>query len=192
MSTTNQKDAQATETVDEARDSPVLCIKNCGFYGNPANQNLCSKCYKDVVKQKHVREDADKPKLDSDSKEDQQEPTDGALECLTVEAAATESAPASVGGEESAAPTTVTTTTTTAADAVGEDSSATTTPPKNRCHICNKKLGLLGFVCRCSLSFCSKHRYPEDHECSFDHKTFVRSEISKCNPEVLGSKVNKI
>lgn len=47
---------------------------------------------------------------------------------------------------------------------------------KNRCAVCRKKLGMVGFECKCSRVvgveasfFCAVHRQPEDHACSFDH-----------------------
>jgi predicted nucleic acid binding AN1-type Zn finger protein len=43
---------------------------------------------------------------------------------------------------------------------------------KTKCNLCEKKVGLLGFECRCKKIFCSIHRTPEQHNCSFDYKTF--------------------
>ncbi|CAK7337108.1 unnamed protein product [Dovyalis caffra] len=31
--------------------TPPLCAKGCGFFGCPENKNLCSKCYKDYLKE---------------------------------------------------------------------------------------------------------------------------------------------
>ena len=38
---------------------------------------------------------------------------------------------------------------------------------KKRCPVCNKKLGLFDYTCRCGNNYCIKHRMPEDHKCSF-------------------------
>ena len=35
---------------------------------------------------------------------------------------------------------------------------------------CNKKLKLYDITCRCNQKFCSVHRLPECHNCSYDFK----------------------
>ena len=39
---------------------------------------------------------------------------------------------------------------------------------KKRCLVCNKKVGLLGFKCRCDGVFCAVHRSEGAHDCSFN------------------------
>tara|TARA_B100000886_G_C20284464_1_gene432711 strand:- start:253 stop:468 length:216 start_codon:yes stop_codon:yes gene_type:complete len=43
---------------------------------------------------------------------------------------------------------------------------------KNRCNYknCNKKIKISDYPCKCKLIFCSLHRSPEQHECSYDFK----------------------
>ncbi|TVU05728.1 hypothetical protein EJB05_48907, partial [Eragrostis curvula] len=62
----------------------------------------------------------------------------------------------------------------------------------NRCAECRKKVGLLGFACRCGGTFCSVHRYAEKHACDFDFKSADREQIAKNNPLVVAPKINKI
>ncbi|ONK77757.1 uncharacterized protein A4U43_C02F10220 [Asparagus officinalis] len=62
----------------------------------------------------------------------------------------------------------------------------------NRCSCCRKKVGLTGFRCRCGELFCSRHRYSETHDCSFDYKALGREEISKANPLIRAAKIIKI
>ncbi|CAD6245169.1 unnamed protein product [Miscanthus lutarioriparius] len=62
----------------------------------------------------------------------------------------------------------------------------------NRCASCLKKVGLLGFPCRCGGTSCSLHRYAEKHACDVDFKTADREKIAKNNPLVVGAKINKI
>jgi len=69
----------------------------------------------------------------------------------------------------------------------------------SRCHICCKKVGLLGFTCRCcdpsseesdkNIVFCAEHRYPEKHGCTFDFKSSQQKEIVRKNPVVVKEKV---
>jgi len=56
---------------------------------------------------------------------------------------------------------------------------------KTKCWTCSKKCGLTGFDCRCGYVFCSKHRYAEEHDCDFDHKTRGREIIAKANPNIV-------
>lgn len=61
-----------------------------------------------------------------------------------------------------------------------------------RCWSCNKKVGLLGFKCRCDYVFCSMHRYSDKHACPFDYKAMARANLQKANPVIKGAKVEKI
>ncbi|CAN0891601.1 Zinc finger AN1 domain-containing stress-associated protein 14 [Linum grandiflorum] len=54
---------------------------------------------------------------------------------------------------------------------------------------CKKRVGLLGFKCRCKKIFCGKHRYPEEHGCTFDHVAFGRQIIQKQNPLIETDKL---
>jgi predicted nucleic acid binding AN1-type Zn finger protein len=59
------------------------------------------------------------------------------------------------------------------------------------CH-CKIKIGIYGMVCKCGQVFCSEHRLPENHVCSFDFKKNQKDLIEKQNPKVSPSKFNKI
>uniref|UniRef100_A0A453Q4Z3 AN1-type domain-containing protein n=1 Tax=Aegilops tauschii subsp. strangulata TaxID=200361 RepID=A0A453Q4Z3_AEGTS len=62
-----------------------------------------------------------------------------------------------------------------------------------RCMACKKKVGLLGFACRCGGTFCSLHRYVDGHACNFDYKKVDREKIAQQNPLVVAPKIhNKI
>ena len=62
----------------------------------------------------------------------------------------------------------------------------------NRCTMCNKKTGLLGFTCKCDGVFCAKHRHIEEHKCTYDHKKDQLEILKKNNPVVTSDKVIKI
>lgn len=57
---------------------------------------------------------------------------------------------------------------------------------------CTKKLGLIPFKCRCTQEFCTKHRMPEEHKCSFDYKSTGKEALKKANQQVTYDKVIKI
>ncbi|KAG6415641.1 hypothetical protein SASPL_123054 [Salvia splendens] len=53
---------------------------------------------------------------------------------------------------------------------------------RSRCSVCKKRLGMLGFTCRCGAGFCSVHRLPEAHGCGVDFKEAGKIAIQKQNP----------
>ena len=54
---------------------------------------------------------------------------------------------------------------------------------KKRCPVCNKKLKLVNFKCKCDKIFCAFHRMPEQHNCLYDFKT--EEEGEKCIEFIL-------
>eukprot|EP01071_Lankesteria_metandrocarpae_P009887 Lankesteria_metandrocarpae@DN5259_c0_g4_i2.p2 len=63
---------------------------------------------------------------------------------------------------------------------------------RSRCWHCNKRVGLLGFQCRCGYFFCGAHRHGDTHSCDFDYKTFEREQLSRANQKIVAEKVTKI
>ena len=75
---------------------------------------------------------------------------------------------------------------------ITQTSVQTTKQKKPRCPVCNKRLGLTSFVCRCDVRFCVNHVQAELHDCNYDHKTQQRKELEKQLPQVVAEKVIKI
>jgi hypothetical protein len=62
----------------------------------------------------------------------------------------------------------------------------------NRCNMCNKKVGLLFFECKCHGKFCALHRYSEEHNCSYDFRTEEINKLIKDNPKIIPLKITTI
>jgi len=58
---------------------------------------------------------------------------------------------------------------------------------KKRCYKCNKKVGLLGFTCKCGFVFCDVDRYSQRHDCTFDYQSHVRKKHNL--PKVVPDKI---
>ncbi|XP_050238158.1 zinc finger A20 and AN1 domain-containing stress-associated protein 9-like [Mercurialis annua] len=143
--------------------SSSRCVGGCGFYGTADKQNMCSKCFDAYLKQETIYETACLSIYDKVGSCDERP----SFICVDKTEKVTESdVPAS------------------------SVSSSNATMKKNRCESCNKKLGLLGFSCRCGKVFCGTHRYADEHCCSFDYKKFGRDVLVKQNPVISADKLD--
>jgi len=168
------------ETNCQARDGPILCINNCGFFGSATTMNMCSKCHKDMImKQEQAKFAATSIEniVNGGSTSNIQEPA--TADTLNLQAELVE---AKVLSTEAL---------------IGSSSSQVNEPVKskegpNRCTTCRKRVGLTGFNCRCGNMFCASHRYSDKHDCTFDYQTAARDAIAKANPVVKAQKLDKI
>jgi hypothetical protein len=73
---------------------------------------------------------------------------------------------------------------------------------KKCCFECGKKVGLIGFKCRCNSdpqAFCASCRFPKfkasdetGHKCVFDFQKLGKEQIEKANPKIDPSKIDVI
>ncbi|XP_057722649.1 zinc finger A20 and AN1 domain-containing stress-associated protein 4-like [Arachis stenosperma] len=158
----------------QAPEGHKLCANNCGFFGSTTTMDLCSKCYRDVL-----------------LKEQEQAKTKSTIETAlssssTSAAAHPSPPPPAVDSLPQPSPLIALESSVSTAPAVGS------TVHTNRCAACRKRIGLTGFTCRCGITFCGAHRYPEKHGCGFDFKTVGRDEIARANPVIKAQKLDKI
>ncbi|KAJ7393978.1 AN1-type zinc finger protein 6 [Desmophyllum pertusum] len=171
---------------------PSLCRNGCGFYGSSSSDGMCSKCFKDALRRKQSSPTTSAATVVSSPSPVglSEEPCASHLppsEDITAAEVSPSSSTSSVSEEDDSL---------RQPEAQAEGSSSETKDKakskRNRCFMCRKKVGLTGFECRCGNVYCGLHRYSDKHDCSFDYKADGRAKISKDNPVVVGSKIQKI
>ena len=146
-------------------EGPVLCVNNCGFFGNATTMNLCSQCYRNVVMK----------------------------QAKAAESIASTSSKQNISEEpQPTQPVLVTEVEIKSGNELLSSSTPSVPPTPNRCFTCNKRVGLTGFKCKCGNQFCGLHRYTDKHNCSFDYRAAGREAISKANPIIKAEKIDKI
>ncbi|KAH1039752.1 hypothetical protein J1N35_041495 [Gossypium stocksii] len=154
----------------QAPEGHRLCVNYCGFFRSSVTMNLCSKCYRDLCLKEQEASLiksalSSSPSFSSTVVESISQVPLLALPEVNRESAAPEIAPAAEQRSQQ---------------------------QPNRCMVCRKRVGLTGFRCKCGVTLCESHRYPEDHRCTFDFKKIGREEIARANPLVKAEKLEKI
>jgi len=176
---------------------PTLCRSGCGFYGSSGQEGMCSKCYKDHLKQKNSPPGGRISPVPTPATTCSGIPQPATVPPPTATALPTVLIPTASDKTPSISSKSESPEKSKCEASTSEDSPTETSPDpkakrKNRCFTCKKKVGLTGFDCRCGGLYCGTHRYSDKHQCTFDYKNHGAEEIRKNNPVIVGEKLNKI
>lgn len=159
-----------TKNIENDASKPELCVGCQQFFGNKATEGYCSKCYRDR---------ATKAKT---SAETQAETLISKVSEASVTKTEVIDHPKEEAKNEKAIVSEVTET--------KEEQTVEKQDP-TRCLTCTKKVGLLGFKCKCESVFCRTHRQPESHNCTFDFAKAGRDRLAKENVVVKADKIER-
>ncbi|KAF7721170.1 zinc finger domain-containing protein [Apophysomyces ossiformis] len=166
-------------------DIPVHCTAGCGFYGNKIYNNMCSKCFKQHAERNKSGE------MDSNLNYLDQEKLIASKE---LESIPKQESPSALPSDETSLHSEKTTESESAAvTPVATEEKVEKAPSRpiqkniGRCFVCRGKIPLAKQVsnkCRCEYVFCDAHRYPDKHECGFDHASLDKDILAKNNPKL--------
>lgn len=162
---------EGSPPVHTQRASPKkrkLCISDCGFYGDFLTNDMCSVCYKKTL------QPIDTTSIDDES-----------MNCSTssIRDSDSEDDDSDIRVEATDSDIRV--------EATDSDIRVKATD-SDKCHVCKKRIGLLGFTCKCSGRYCALHRSSFDHQCTYDHAKEAKRLLEIQNQKVENYKVAKL
>ena len=152
-----------------ASDAPQLCRNCCEFFGQKHNDFLCSKCFKERSKTEEKVNNLLNNTLPAPQ------------ETVQVQKIVEEEKPKTEMIIEPVLP-----------EKVEEEQAKPVEKVTNKCGSCPKKVSLMGYACKCGLTFCKSHRLPEEHDCTFDFRAAAKEQLAKENPNITAAKLAKI
>jgi len=175
---------------DNASNKAEFCVKGCGFYGNPLNNNMCSKCFKEFnAKNGQSAEKPIEPAMPSSASTNQALTTTMNTTTATEELQESSATPNPIS--EQVLPQSSPSVTNVISPIPTEDQPNQHTRPvqlsKARCFTCRAKIPLAKQTinkCRCEYVFCDTHKVPDKHDCDFDFAKMGKDILAKNNPKL--------